>query len=257
MRAFVAEHAGDIACLMLTNPNTLGLFETDIVEVARLVHEAGGLLYYDGANSNAVLGRSRPGDMGFDIVHFNTHKTFSTPHGGGGPGAGPVVVRDILEPYLPVPVLKKTGARRYTLDYDRPRSIGKVRSFYGNFGVLVRAYAYIRALGADGLREVSDAAVLNATYVMAGIRDLFEVPYERPVMHEFVVSAEPLRAARRAGARRRQATARLRRPPADDLLSADRQRGADGRADRDRVQGRPRRLRGRGARSGRRGAHRP
>ena len=193
VRAFVADHAGDIACLMLTNPNTLGLFETDIVEVAQLVHEAGGLLYYDGANSNAVLGRSRPGDMGFDIVHFNTHKTFSTPHGGGGPGAGPVVVRDILEPYLPVPVLKKTGAHRYTLDYDRPKSIGKVRSFYGNFGVLVRAYAYIRALGADGLREVSDAAVFNATYVMAGIRDLFEVPYERPVMHEFVLSAEPLR----------------------------------------------------------------
>ena len=169
---------GELACLMLTNPNTLGLFETDIVEVARLVHEAGGLLYYDGANSNAVLGRSRPGDMGFDIVHFNTHKTFSTPHGGGGPGAGPVVVREILEPYLPTPVLKKIGVHAYTLDYDRPKSIGKVRSFYGNFGVLVRAYAYIRALGADGLREVSDAAVLNATYVMAGIRDLFEVPYD-------------------------------------------------------------------------------
>jgi glycine dehydrogenase subunit 2 len=193
VRDFVVEHPGDVACLMLTNPNTLGLFETDIVEVARLVHEAGGLLYYDGANSNAVLGRSRPGDMGFDIVHFNTHKTFSTPHGGGGPGAGPVVVRDILEPYLPTPVLKKMGVHEYTLDYDRPKSIGKVRSFYGNFGVLVRAYAYIRALGADGLREVSDAAVLNATYVMAGIRDLFEVPYERPIMHEFVVSAEPLR----------------------------------------------------------------
>ena len=193
VRGFVADHPGDIACFMLTNPNTLGLFETEIVEAAQLVHDAGGLLYYDGANSNAVLGRSRPGDMGFDIVHFNTHKTFSTPHGGGGPGAGPVVVRDILEPYLPVPVLKKTGAHRYTLDYDRPRSIGKVRSFYGNFGVMVRAYAYIRALGADGLREVSDAAVLNATYVMAGIRDLFEVPYDRPVMHEFVVSAEPLR----------------------------------------------------------------
>jgi glycine dehydrogenase subunit 2 len=193
LRGVLAEHVGDVACLMLTNPNTLGLFETGIVEVARLVHEAGGLLYYDGANSNAVLGHSRPGDMGFDIVHLNTHKTFSTPHGGGGPGAGPVVVRDILEPYLPTPVLTKTGVHQYTLDYDRPKSIGKVRSFYGNFGVLVRAYAYIRALGADGLREVSDAAVLNATYVAAGVRDLFEVPYERPVMHEFVVSAEPLR----------------------------------------------------------------
>ncbi len=194
VRSFVAEHDGEIACLMLTNPNTLGLFETDVVEVARLVHEAGGLLYYDGANSNAVLGRSRPGDMGFDIVHLNMHKTFSTPHGGGGPGAGPLVVRDTLEPYLPVPVLRKIGVHHYELDYDRPKSIGKVRSFYGNFGVLVRAYAYIRALGAEGLHEVSEAAVLNATYVMAGIRDLFEVPYELPVMHEFVVSAEPLRA---------------------------------------------------------------
>ena len=192
--SLVAERGAEIACLMLTNPNTLGLFETDIVEVARLIHEAGGLLYYDGANSNAVLGRSRPGDMGFDVVHLNTHKTFSTPHGGGGPGAGPLVVRDVLEPYLPVPVLRKTGEHAFTLDYDRPKSIGKVRSFYGNFGVLVRAYAYIRALGAEGLREVSEAAVLNATYVLAGIRDLFEVPYDRPVMHEFVVSAEPLRA---------------------------------------------------------------
>jgi glycine dehydrogenase subunit 2 len=194
VRALLAERGAEVACLMLTNPNTLGLFETDIVEVARLVHEAGGLLYYDGANSNAVLGRSRPGDMGFDVVHLNTHKTFSTPHGGGGPGAGPLVVRDILEPYLPVPVLRKTGEHAYTLDYDRPRSIGKVRSFYGNFGVLVRAYAYIRALGAEGLREVSGAAVLNSTYVLAGLRDLFGVPYDRPVMHEFVVSAEPLRA---------------------------------------------------------------
>ncbi|HMK93723.1 MAG TPA: aminomethyl-transferring glycine dehydrogenase subunit GcvPB [Thermoleophilia bacterium] len=212
VRGFVREHKGDIACLMLTNPNTLGLFEEDIVEVARLVHEAGGLLYYDGANSNAVLGHSRPGDMGFDIVHFNTHKTFSTPHGGGGPGAGPIVVRDILEPYLPVPVLRREdsgmptpehagassgvaadGRPCFTLDYERPKSIGKMRSFYGNFGVLVRAYTYIRALGAEGLREVSDAAVLNATYVMAGIRDLFDVPYRRPVMHEFVVSGEPLR----------------------------------------------------------------
>jgi glycine dehydrogenase subunit 2 len=193
VRSLVAARGAELACLMLTNPNTLGLFETDIVEVARLIHEAGGLLYYDGANSNAVLGRSRPGDMGFDVVHLNTHKTFSTPHGGGGPGAGPLVVRDVLEPYLPVPVLRKSGEHAFTLDYDRPKSIGKVRSFYGNFGVLVRAYAYIRALGAEGLREVSEAAVLNATYVMAGIRDLFEVPYDRPVMHEFVVSAEPLR----------------------------------------------------------------
>ena len=172
-------------------------------------------------------------------------------------GGGPVVVRDTLEPYLPTPVLHKVGVHRYALDYDRPRSIGKVRSFYGNFGVLVRAYAYIRALGAEGLREVSEAAVLNATYVMAGIGDLFEVPYDRPVMHEFVVSAEPLQAARRARARRGQAPARLRRAPADDLLPADRQRSAHGRADGDRVERRPRRLRGGAARRHRRGAQRP
>ncbi len=187
---------GELACLMVTNPNTLGLFDEHIVDIARIVHEAGGLLYYDGANANAVLGRSRPGDMGFDIVHFNTHKTFSTPHGGGGPGAGPIVVRDTLAPFLPVPVVVREGegdAARYRLDYERPRSIGKVRSFYGSFGVLVRAYAYIRGLGPEGLKRVSDAAVLNANYVLEGIRDLFEVPYDRRCMHEFVVSGVPLK----------------------------------------------------------------
>jgi len=187
---------GEIACLMVTNPNTLGLFDEHIVEIAQVIHEAGGLVYYDGANANAVLGRSRPGDMGFDIVHFNTHKTFSTPHGGGGPGAGPIVVRDILEPFLPVPVIAREGegaTARYRLDYDRPLSIGKMRTFYGNFGVLVRAYAYIRGLGAQGLKRVSDAAVLNANYVMAGIRDVLEIPYERTCMHEFVASGAPLK----------------------------------------------------------------
>jgi len=183
----------DVACLMLTNPNTLGLFDENIAAIAALVHEAGGLLYYDGANSNAVLGRSRPGDMGFDIVHFNTHKTFSTPHGGGGPGAGPIVVRDILEPFLPLPVVVRRDDGAYGLDIERPQSIGKVRSFLGNFLVLVRAYAYIRGLGAEGLAEVSDAAVLNANYVLAGVRDLFDVPFDRRCMHEFVVSGEPLR----------------------------------------------------------------
>ena len=181
---------------MVTNPNTLGLFDEHIVDIARLVHEAGGLLYYDGANANAVLGRSRPGDMGFDIVHFNTHKTFSTPHGGGGPGAGPIVVRDTLAPFLPVPVVVREGdgdSVRYRLDYERPQSIGKVRSFYGSFGVLVRAYTYIRGLGPEGLKRVSDAAVLNANYVLEGIRDLFEVPYDRRCMHEFVVSGVPLK----------------------------------------------------------------
>ncbi|HSL96089.1 MAG TPA: aminomethyl-transferring glycine dehydrogenase subunit GcvPB, partial [Thermoleophilia bacterium] len=191
LREIVAE--GDIAGLMLTNPSTLGLFEEHILEIAELVHGAGGLLYYDGANSNAVLGISRPGDMGFDIVHFNTHKTFSTPHGGGGPGAGPIVVGEELVPFLPVPTVEKREEGTYFLDHDRPRSIGKVRTFYGNVGVLVRAYAYIRALGPDGLRRVSERAVLNANYVLAGLRDLFDVPFERRCMHEFVVSATPLR----------------------------------------------------------------
>jgi glycine dehydrogenase subunit 2 len=183
----------DVAGLMLTNPNTLGVFDENITEIARLVHEAGGLLYYDGANSNAVLGISRPGDMGFDIVHFNTHKTFSTPHGGGGPGAGPIVVRDTLAPFLPVPLVEKAEDGRFFLDYDRPQSVGKMRTFYGNFGVLVRAFTYMRSLGADGLRRVSEMAVLNANYVMEGIRDVYSTPFERRCMHEFVVSAAPLK----------------------------------------------------------------
>jgi len=184
---------GDLAGLMLTNPNTLGVFDENITAIARLVHEAGGLLYYDGANSNAVLGISRPGDMGFDVVHFNTHKTFSTPHGGGGPGAGPIVVRDALAPFLPVPLVEKGEDGRFSFEYDRPQSIGKVRTFYGNFGVLVRASAYIRGLGPEGLRRVSEMAVLSANYVMEGIKDLYDVPFERRCMHEFVASAAPLK----------------------------------------------------------------
>lgn len=176
------------AGLMLTNPNTLGLFDENILEIARLVHEAGGLLYYDGANANAILGISRPGDMGFDIVHFNLHKTFSTPHGGGGPGAGPIAVREDLVPYLPVPLVGFDG-ERYFLDYRLPKSIGRVRSFYGNFGVLVRAYAYIRALGPDGLRRVSEAAVINANYLMRRLAQYYHLPYDRPCKHEFVISA--------------------------------------------------------------------
>jgi glycine dehydrogenase subunit 2 len=181
------------AGLMLTNPNTLGVFDEHILEIAAAFHEVGALLYYDGANSNAVLGISRPGDMGFDIVHFNTHKTFSTPHGGGGPGAGPIVVGERLVPFLPVPVVERNEDGSYRLDYDRPQSIGKMRSFYGNFGVLLRAYTYIRALGGEGLKRMSEAAVLNANYVLAGVRDLFGVPFDRRCMHEFVVSGETLR----------------------------------------------------------------
>ncbi|SIS63352.1 aminomethyl-transferring glycine dehydrogenase subunit GcvPB [Alicyclobacillus vulcanalis] len=177
------------AALMLTNPNTLGLFERDIVEIARIVHEAGGLLYYDGANMNAIMGYARPGDMGFDVVHLNLHKTFSTPHGGGGPGAGPVGVKAFLEPYLPAPVLEKQGDR-YVWNANRPQSIGKVKGFFGNFGVLVRAYAYIRTLGAEGLKQVSESAVLNANYVLHQLKPYFEAPYEGPCKHEFVISGK-------------------------------------------------------------------
>ena len=250
-----AARSEDLAGLMLTNPNTLGLFDEHIVEIARVVHDAGGLLYYDGANANAMLGMSRPGDMGFDIVHFNTHKTFSTPHGGGGPGAGPIVVRDMLAPFLPAPVVVAEADGRYRFDYDRPQSIGRVRSFYGNFGVLVRAYAYIRALGADGLARVSEAAVLNANYVLEGIRDLFDVPYQRRCMHEFVVSGDAAQAIRRQGHGPGQAAARLRRAPTDHVLPAHRQRGAHDRADGDRVQGVARRSCRRSARG--RGRRRP
>jgi glycine dehydrogenase subunit 2 len=185
-----------VAGLMLTNPNTLGLFEQEIVEIARIVHDAGGLVYYDGANLNAILGRCRPGDMGFDIVHINTHKTFATPHGGGGPGAGPVGVVEALVPYLPAPLLERDADGSLRWDEDRPRSIGRLHGFHGNFGVLVRAYAYVFLHGADGLRAVSELAALNANYLAALIAEDFPLAYpgERP-MHEFVATAKPLKDA--------------------------------------------------------------
>lgn len=186
----------DTAGLMLTNPNTLGLFDENIIRIAAMVHEAGGLLYYDGANANAILGISRPGDMGFDIVHFNLHKTFSTPHGGGGPGAGAVGVKEHLVPFLPVPLVDRVddgGNVAYRLNHDLPQSIGRLHAFMGNFGVVLRAYAYIRTLGAEGLRSVSNNAVLNANYLLAGLKDLLEVPYDRLCMHEFVVSARNIK----------------------------------------------------------------
>jgi glycine dehydrogenase subunit 2 len=179
------------AGLMLTNPSTLGLFDENIEEITRIFHEAGALMYYDGANLNAVCGISRPGDMGFDIVHFNLHKTFSQPHGGGGPGGGPIAVRDRLEPFLPVPAVVREG-ESFRLDYDRPKTIGKVRAFCGPFGVFVRSYAYIRSYGA-GLREMSEVAVLNANYLLARLKGAYGLPFDRLCMHEFVLSARRLK----------------------------------------------------------------
>ena len=178
----------DTAGLMLTNPNTLGLFDTRIVEIAALVHDAGGLLYYDGANANAILGVTRPGDMGFDVVHLNLHKTFSTPHGGGGPGAGPVGVKADLVPFLPVPLAVEDADGSCRFIEDLPLSIGRLKSFHGQFAVLVRAYAYIRTHGAAGLRKVAETAVLNANYLKARLSTAFEVPYDRTCMHEVVLS---------------------------------------------------------------------
>jgi glycine dehydrogenase subunit 2 len=182
----------DVACLMLTNPNTLGLFDSNIEEIASIVHEVGATLYYDGANLNAVMGITRPGDMGFDIVHFNLHKTFTQPHGGGGPGAGPIACSDRIEPYLPVPQVVKVGDG-FGLDDDRPKSIGKLRGFQGNFGVFVRSYAYICSLGGDGLKEASQVAVLNANYLkarMAEVSEYLPIAFDRTCMHEFVLSGK-------------------------------------------------------------------
>lgn len=181
----------DTAALMLTNPNTLGLFEEQIAEMADIVHEAGGLLYYDGANANAILGKTRPGDMGFDVVHLNLHKTFSTPHGGGGPGAGPVGVKRNLAQFLPHPMVRYEEADdRYYLDADMPQSIGRIKGYYGNFGILVRAYAYIRTMGPDGLKRVSEDAVLNANYLFKRLAPYFDVPFADWCKHEFVLSGK-------------------------------------------------------------------
>ena len=191
--ALRAAVGSDTAALMLTNPSTLGLFEEKIVEIAEIVHEAGGLLYYDGANSNAIMGIARPGDMGFDVVHLNLHKTMSTPHGGGGPGAGPVGVKSRLIPFLPKPVVEKREDGTFYFDFDRPQSIGRVKAFYGNFGILVRAYTYIRTYGPDGLRRVSELAVLNANYMMHRLAPYYEVAYPGICKHEFVLSGRKLK----------------------------------------------------------------
>jgi glycine dehydrogenase subunit 2 len=179
----------DVAGLMLTNPSTLGLYEVNIGEIARLVHDAGGLLYYDGANANAIMGISSPGRMGFDVVHLNLHKTMATPHGGGGPGAGPVGVKDILRPFLPKPQVVKRGGK-FALETPE-KTIGKVRSYFGNFGVLARAYSYILSMGPDGLRAASEYAVLNANYLLARLGEFMKVAYDRVCMHEFVITGQP------------------------------------------------------------------
>ena len=192
----LARHLDERAAVfMITNPNTLGLFEHQIAELAERVHEAGGLVYLDGANMNAVLGIARPGDAGADMMHFNPHKTFSGPHGGGGPGAGPIAVRSILAPYLPAPVIVRRKDR-FDFDHDRAKSIGRVRSFFGNTGVLVRAYCYLRTHGAEGLRRVSENAVLNANYLLARIKNVLPVPHGDRCMHEFVASAAALKRSR-------------------------------------------------------------
>ena len=175
------------AAIMLTNPNTLGIFEKNIMEIREIVHEAGGLLYFDGANLNAIMDKVRPGDMGFDAVHLNLHKTFTGPHGGGGPGSGPVGVKKELASYLPKPMVIKDGDT-FKYDNDIKNSIGRVKPFYGNFGIYLRAYTYIRTMGAEGLREVSEAAVLNANYIKASLKDHYEIPYEQYCKHEFVLS---------------------------------------------------------------------
>ena len=183
-----------VAALMLTNPNTVGLFDENILEITKVIHDVGGLLYYDGANMNAIMGMARPGDMGFDVVHLNLHKTFSTPHGGGGPGSGPVGVKDFLKPFLPKPTVIRREDGTFALENNMPLSIGRVRSFYANFSVLVKAYAYIRSLGGEGLKAASENAVLNANYLMSVLKDHYYIPFERICKHEFVMTPKNLKA---------------------------------------------------------------
>lgn len=189
----VKKHVGpDLAGLMLTNPNTLGLFEKNIIEIAKIIHDVGGLLYYDGANFNAILGKVRPGDMNFDVVHLNLHKTFSTPHGGGGPGSGPIMVNEKLVPFLPVPdIIFEDG--NYKLDYNRTKSIGRVSGFYGNIAVMVRAYTYILTMGQKGLNEIAEKAVLNANYLRVKLSKLIKIAYDTICKHEFVLSGKDIK----------------------------------------------------------------
>lgn len=202
LKALESALDNNTAAVMLTNPNTLGIFESRILKIADMIHKKGALLYGDGANLNAMLGRFRPGDMGFDVIHLNLHKTFSTPHGGGGPGSGPVAVKKDLEPYLPIPRIIRLVNKdnksspcaqrldKYSFSWDNPKSIGRIHSFYGNIGIIIRAYAYIKALGAEGLRKVSNYAVLNANYMRVNLQNDYKLPYDRICMHEFVLSSK-------------------------------------------------------------------
>jgi glycine dehydrogenase subunit 2 len=199
VEALAAKINHETAVFMITNPNTLGMFEPCIKQIARMIHDAGGLVYLDGANMNAILGVTRPGDFGADLMHFNPHKTFSGPHGGGGPGAGPIAVAEKLAPYLPAPMVVKDGCG-YHLDYHRPKSIGRVRSFFGNVGVLVRMYCYIRSHGPEGLRQIAEDAVLNANYLLARVKGFLPVPQGDRCMHEFVASAAKLKSERNISA---------------------------------------------------------
>jgi glycine dehydrogenase subunit 2 len=217
------------ACFMLTNPNTLGLFERHVLKIAEAVHDAGGLLYMDGANLNALLGVARPGDMGFDLCHFNLHKTFSTPHGGGGPGSGAVGCKDELSAYLPAPRIvrtEKNGQPRYKVG-KAPKSIGRLHQFFGNFGMFVRAYTYILSQGHQGLRDIGETAILNANYLMAQLKEQYELPHAGPCQHEFVLSAN-----RQKKATGVQAASRLWYSRADHLFPAGRARGPHDRAHR-------------------------
>jgi glycine dehydrogenase subunit 2 len=204
---FKAKLAHDAAVFMITNPNTVGLFDPQVGEIAKLLHDRGALLYLDGANMNAILGAVRPGDMGVDLMHYNPHKTFSGPHGGGGPGAGPIAVRGHLAPYLPAPVVGRRADGTYYLDHDRPKSIGRVRALFGNTGVLFRAYCYIRTHGPEGLKAVSQHAVLNANYLMSLVKHVYPVPHGDRCMHEFVASARSM--AREHGIRAMDIAKRL------------------------------------------------
>jgi glycine dehydrogenase subunit 2 len=184
----------DVAAVMITNPNTVGLFESELPRIAQMVHDKGGLVYGDGANLNALMGRARPGDLGIDVMQFNLHKTFTTPHGGGGPGCGPVAYKAVLDPYAPTPTVEKRADGSFYFDYQRPKSVGKLRSFYGNFGMMVRAYTYLREMGAAGLRGATDMAVLNANYLRVRLGEDWHVAYDRTCMHEVVISDRQLKA---------------------------------------------------------------